>query len=239
MTGQTGGTAPCKNTYQGGFTQQLTSPDQVANGHVEVGDTAAPVWYSRERVRYQDLLAAGIDQTDAALVDGDQQVLRVVGVTILLSINIPLCYALPLWQLALHLLIIPSLRRMQTQTLPIWRPTWEMLFWHFLSSYHYLESDNWEFATKKKPSGEVFTLLIIWNNTFFHSFGVCDLIRSLGMISCRKFLLEVIIKEIRKHWFQMWKVTYWTDCSSYLLSPKRTRNIKAANRAASSLVHLW
>lgn len=72
------------NTYQWRLTQQLAAPNQIADGHVEVGDTAAPVRDAGEGVRHKDLLGVRVDQTDAVLVDRHQQVLRVVGVAVLL-----------------------------------------------------------------------------------------------------------------------------------------------------------
>lgn len=78
--------------YQWGLAQQLASPYQIANGHVEVSDATAPIGDSRERVCNQNVFCRRVNQTHSILVDGYQQLFWVACVTVLLhfkSISLP------------------------------------------------------------------------------------------------------------------------------------------------------
>lgn len=152
---------------------------------MEVGDSTTPVGYSGEGMRHEDILRNGIDQGHSVLVDRNQQMLRVVGISVLLYQHSRLV------TLGSDLYPLPYTFTSKNAEPNVGHLNRYLRKAIFAFSELIPLSWVWKFRicwkiTNTNVSAEFDITSTV--NTFFHSLGLCVLIKSFGMISWRKFL---------------------------------------------------
>ena len=73
-----------RKTYERCFTKKFGSSNQISNRHMEVSVTRAPIRDTSEGMGCKDIFGHRIDQTYTMFVYGNQKVLRITCVTVLL-----------------------------------------------------------------------------------------------------------------------------------------------------------